>query len=59
MAITDKEKAELRKRFAEWNWDELINILGEMVIGNNEGKCGDRIWSQELLERLKRLKYED
>lgn len=38
-------------------WDELINILGEMVIGNNEGRWGDRIWSQDLLERLKRLKY--
>lgn len=40
----------------EIEWEELINILGEMALGNNEGKWGDRIWTQEILERLLRLK---
>lgn len=36
--------------------EELINIIGEMALGNNEGRWGDRIWTQEILERLLREK---
>lgn len=40
----------------EESWRELINIIVEIVIGDNEGRWADRIWSQEMIERLIKIK---